>query len=179
MADTTEGAHGAEAATEAAGMPQLEFSTFPNQIFWLVVTLVVIYWVLSRIALPRIASVLAERRGAITGDISAAEELRNKAAEAEADYERALAEARAEANRIVEEARAEIRAELDVELERADAEIAAQTAESEAAIAEIRAGALESVKVVAGDTAKEIVAALGIKADARTVTAAVNARMKE
>ncbi|MFZ8883347.1 MAG: F0F1 ATP synthase subunit B', partial [Paracoccaceae bacterium] len=37
-------------ATEAAtpGMPQLDFSTFGNQIFWLVVTLVVIYLILSR-----------------------------------------------------------------------------------------------------------------------------------
>ena len=37
-----------------AGMPQLDFSTFPNQIFWLVVTLLVIYFVLSRVALPRL-----------------------------------------------------------------------------------------------------------------------------
>ncbi|MGB1643236.1 MAG: F0F1 ATP synthase subunit B', partial [Paracoccaceae bacterium] len=52
-------------ATEAAtpGMPQLDFSTFGNQIFWLVVTLVVIYLILSRVALPRIAGVLAERSG--------------------------------------------------------------------------------------------------------------------
>ena len=45
----------AEGAAEAAGMPQLDFSTFPNQMFWLVVTLVIIYLVLSRVALPRIA----------------------------------------------------------------------------------------------------------------------------
>ena len=44
-------------------MPQLDFSTFPNQIFWLVVTLVVIYLVLSRVALPRIGGILAERAG--------------------------------------------------------------------------------------------------------------------
>ncbi|MEH6836933.1 MAG: F0F1 ATP synthase subunit B', partial [Falsihalocynthiibacter arcticus] len=33
---------------ESAGMPQLDFSTFPNQIFWLAVTLVVIYLVLTK-----------------------------------------------------------------------------------------------------------------------------------
>ena len=43
----------------APGMPQLDFSTFPNQIFWLVVTLIVMYLILSRVALPRIASILA------------------------------------------------------------------------------------------------------------------------
>jgi len=167
-----------EAAGAAPGMPQLDFTTFPNQIFWLVVTLVVIYMVLSRVALPRIASVLAERQGTITNDIAAAEELKNKAAEAEAAYDQALLDARAEAQKIVVEAKAEIQAELDVELQKADAQIAAKTAESAAAIAEIRDGAVKSVTQVAKDTAKELVAAMGGSADAKTITAAVNARMK-
>lgn len=170
----------AEAGAEAggAGMPQLDFSTFPNQIFWLVVTLVAIYLILTKIALPRLDAVLAERSGTITNDLAAAEELKMKAEEAEAAYESALSEARAEANKIVDAARAEIQAELDVELAKADAEIAARTAESEAAIAEIRAGALDSVRAVAQDAAGEIVSALGGTADADAVTAAVEARMK-
>ena len=60
----------------------------------------------------------------------------------------------------------------------AQQEISAKAAESEKAISEIRASALENVKVVAKDTAKEIVAAMGGKADAKTITAAVTARMK-
>ncbi|AJE45470.1 F0F1 ATP synthase subunit B' [Celeribacter indicus] len=159
-------------------MPQLDFSTFPNQIFWLLVTLVVIYFVLSKIALPRISAVLAERSGTIMNDIAAAEELKLKAKEAEEAYNRALAEAKAEAQRISNETRAAIQADLDAATAKADAEISAKAAESEKAIAEIRDGALESVKDVAKDTAKEIVAALGVSADARTITAAVNARMK-
>jgi F-type H+-transporting ATPase subunit b len=175
MADNTVEA-GAEAG--GAGMPQLDFSTFPNQIFWLLVTLVVIYLILSRVALPRIGAVLAERQGTITNDIAAAEELKLRAQEAEAAYDKALVDARAEANKIVADAKADIQAELDAEMQKADAEIAAQTAESEKAIAEIQAGATDAVKAVAKDTAKEIVAAMGGKADARTITAAINARMK-
>ncbi|MEM9436159.1 MAG: F0F1 ATP synthase subunit B' [Pseudomonadota bacterium] len=167
----------AEAAS-SGGMPQLDFSTYPNQIFWLVVTLVVIYFVLSRVALPRIGGVLAERSGTITNDLAAAEELKNRAEEAEAAYEKALADARAEAQKIAAKTKAEIQAQLDKELEKADAEIAARAAESEAAIAEIRASAVDSVKEVAKDTAKEIVSALGGKADAKTVTSAITARMK-
>ncbi len=182
MAENTkageEAVKAAEAAAEA-GMPQLDFSTYPNQIFWLLITLVVIYFVLSRLALPRIASVLAERQDTITNDLAAAEELKQKAVEAEEAYQKALADARAEANRIVAEAKAEIQADLDAATAKAEAEIAAKAAESEKAIAEIRANALEAVKQVARDTAKEIVAALGGKADARTVSAAVNARLKE
>ena len=174
--EATEAAHGAEAA--APGMPQLDFSTFANQIFWLVVTLVVIYLVLSKVALPRIASVLAERQGTITNDIAAAEELKHKAAEAEKAYDKALADARAEAGRIAAEAKTEMQAEVDVALKKADAEIAARTAESEARINEIRAGAAAAIRDVANDTAKEVVSALGVDVDAKAVEAAVSTRAK-
>lgn len=167
-------------AAEASGpgMPQLDFSTWGNQIFWLVITLVVIYIILSRVALPRIASVLAERQGTITNDIAAAEDLKAKAQEAEAAYDKALIDARAEAGRIVAETKAGIQADLDKAIATADTKIAAKAAEGEKVIAEIRAGALDNVKVVAKDTAKEIVAAMGGKADAKSITAAVTARMK-
>lgn len=174
-AAATAGAHG---AGEAVGMPQLDFSTWPNQIFWLLVTLTAIYLILTRVAIPRIGAVLAERRGTITNDLAAAEDLKQKALEAEAAYNEALATARAEASKIVAKARADIQAELDVATAKADAEIEAKTAVSEQRIAEIRAGALESVTEVAKDTTKELVAALGGKADAKTVNAAVSARMK-
>lgn len=180
--DTTEAtAHGAEAAAHAAGspgMPQLDFTTFPNQIFWLVVTLVVIYLILSRVALPRIGAVLAERKGTITNDIAAAEELKLRAQEAEQAYDAALADAKAEAQRIVNEAKAVIQKDLDAATAHANAEIAARSAESERRIGEIRASALESVTAVARDTAQEIVRALGVSADAGTVNAAVDARLK-
>jgi F-type H+-transporting ATPase subunit b len=168
-------AHG---AAQSAGMPQLDITTFPNQIFWLLVALVAIFLLLTRVALPRIGAVLAERKGTITNDLAAAEELKQKAKEAEAAYNQALADARAEAQRIVAEARAAIQADLDKATAKADAEISARAAESEARIAEIRASAVESVTEVAKDTAKELVAVLGGKADARSITAAVSARMK-
>lgn len=168
----------ADAAASTPGMPQLDFSTWGNQIFWLVLALVAIYLILSRVALPRIGSVLAERQGTISNDIAAAEDLRAKAQDAEAAYDKALVDARAEAQRIGAQTKADIQSDLDVAIAKADAEIAAQTAESEKAIATIRAGAMESVKEVANDTAKEIVAALGGKADARTIKAAVTARLK-
>jgi F-type H+-transporting ATPase subunit b len=159
-------------------MPQLDPSYFPNLIFWLLVTLVVIFVILSRIALPRIAAILAERKGTIMNDLAAAEDLKLKAVEAEKAYNDALAKARADAARIVAEARAEVQKDLDAAIARADAEIAARTAESEGKIAEIRAGAVAAVTEVARDTARELVSVLGGAADAETVTAAVDARMK-
>ena len=120
MATETQGAE------SASGLPQLNFDTFGNQIFWLLIALVAIYLILSRVALPRISSVLAERQGTITNDLTAAEDLKAKAAEAEEAYKKALADARAEAQKIIAETKASIKDDLDKANEEADAKIAAQ-----------------------------------------------------
>ncbi len=182
MAETSDKVEGAAKIAEkgdSVGMPQLDFTTFPNQIFWLVVTLIVIYFILTRIALPRIGAVLAERRGTITNDIARAEELKQAAVDAEEAYNKALADARAEAQAIIAEARAEIQKELDAATAKADAEIAAKAAESEKAIAAIRASAMDSVTEVAKETAAALADAVSpAKIDAKTINAAVTARLK-
>ncbi|MFO6464583.1 F0F1 ATP synthase subunit B' [Jannaschia sp. KMU-145] len=162
----------------AIGMPQLCTEWFGNQIFWLIVTLVAIYLILTKIALPRLGAVLAERSGTISNDLAAAEDLNRQARDAETAYEQALADARAEAQRISAEARAEIKDDLDAAIAKADEQIAEKTAESEAQISEIRAGAAASVTEVARDVAAEIVEALGGKADRSAIDAAVDSRVK-
>lgn len=162
----------------AIGMPQLCGEWMGNQIFWLVVTLVVIFFILSRIALPRIAAILAERQGAITSDLATAEDLKAKAVEAEKAYNKALADARAEAQNIIAATKAEMKQELDEAMAKADADIAARAAEGEKKIAEIRASALESIKEVAHATAQELVVAMGFKPDAKAIASAVTERVK-
>ena len=156
----------------------MDFATFPNQIFWLVVTLVVIYLVLSRVALPRIAGILAERKGTISGDLAAADEMKQKAVVAEKSYQTALTQARSEATTIIAAAKADIQKDLDAAIARIDLQIAAKAAESAKSIAEIRAGAEVAVAEVARSTAGELIAALGGTADAKTIADAVAARLK-
>ena len=175
MATTTVEAAG---AAEKAGMPQLDFSTFPNQIFWLVVTLVVTFLLLKQVVLPRVGGILAERKGAIASDLAAAEELKQKAVAAEKSYQDALVQARAEAAKIIAAAKAEIQGDLNAAIAKADVEIAAKTADSEKRIAEIKAGAMDAVSEVAKATAAELVGALGGKADAKSIASAVAARLK-
>ncbi|ETX29974.1 F0F1 ATP synthase subunit B' [Roseivivax isoporae] len=162
----------------AIGMPQLCGEWVGNQVFWLILTLVAIYFVLSRVALPRIAAILAERQGTISNDLAKAEDLKRQAEEAEKAYEKALVDARAEAQRIAEETRAEIRDEVAKAQEDADRQIAAKTAESEQQIAAIRASALENVEAVAKDTAEAFMGALGLGADRAELDGAVDQRLK-
>ena len=164
-------------AAESAGMPQLDFATFGNQIFWLLVALALIYFILSRVALPRIGRILGDRQGLMTADLAAAEDFKRKAREAEAAYEKALADARAEANKIVAANKAEIDAELKGAIARADAEIAARTQESERRIAEIRQSAASDARTVARDVAADLVRAFGGNPDG-AIDQAVDARIK-
>lgn len=175
---TTEAVAGAAGEAANKGMPQLNFATWPNQIFWLLVTLVVLYIVVAKFAMPRIAAVLAERKGTIGNDLAAAEELKGKAKAAEKAYNAALEQARIEAAKIIATTKAEIQKDLDAAMADADAKIAAKAAESEKRIAEIRAGAMDAVGEVARDTAGALVSALGGQADAAAIDAAVSARLK-
>lgn len=165
-------------AEGGAGMPQLDPSTFDNQIFWLVVALVSIWAILSRLAVPRIAAILATRQGSIGNDLQAAENLRAQAREAQAAYDRALAEARAEAGRIAAEARAEVQRGLDADLAEADRRIDAKAAESAGRLHEIAAQSDASVAEVARDAARAVLAALGGRPDDAAVDAAVDQRMR-
>ena len=171
-------AAGGHDAAAAVGMPQLDFSTFGNQIFWLLVALAVIYFALSRVALPRINRILADRQGLMTNDLMAAEDFKQKAKDAEAAYDKALADARGEANKIVAANRAEMQAELDAAIARADAEISARTVESERRIGEIRASAEQDARTVAQDVAAELVRTFGGQQDSGALNAAVDQRIK-
>jgi F-type H+-transporting ATPase subunit b len=162
----------------ATGLPQLDTATFANQIFWLIITMLVLYWVVAKIALPRIGAVLSDRQGAVTGDLMAAEEFKLKAKEAEAAYDKALADARAEAGKIVAANRAEIQKELDAAIAHADAEISARAAESEKRIREIRDSADTDAREVARDVAAELVRSFGGTVDQAAVDQAVDSRMK-
>lgn len=175
--------HGAAAGQVAAagqtGMPQLDLGLFPNLIFWLLVSLLALYLILTRIALPRIGMILAERSDAISNDLEQAAIFKRRAQEAEGAYNAALARAREESQKIAAETKAQINKDLAGLMARADAEIAARSAESEKRIREIEASAADSVTEVARATALEIVAALGPRpADEATVAAAVASRLR-
>jgi len=172
-------AYAAESADGgASGLPQLDTATFPSQIFWLLVTLVVLYLLFSRVVLPRISGVIEERHDAVEVDLDRAAEYKRQAQEAEKAYQHALAEARAEAQRISDATRAEVQAQVDEAIAKADAEIAARSVESEKRLAEIRGQARDAVAEVAAETAVAVVAAVAPgAADDAAIRSAVSARM--
>lgn len=155
-------------------MPQLDFSSWPPQLIWLAITFVVLYFLMARVALPRIANVLEQRRDRIASDLDEAARLKSETEDAIAAYEAALAEARGKAHAIASETREELNGELDKERAAVDKQIAAKTAEAEAKIGEMRKAAIGEIEAAAADTATEIVKALvGGKTTKAEIAAAV------
>ncbi|NWG46999.1 MAG: F0F1 ATP synthase subunit B' [Alphaproteobacteria bacterium] len=172
---------GAYDSHEGGGLPQLDTSTYAGQLFWLALTFVFLYLMMSRVALPRVASVLEERRERIAADLDKAEELRGESEAAVAAYEAALAEARAKAVRIANDTRARVQAEIDALKAETDAELKLKLTEAEARIEAMKESALAKVRGIAGEAMVAIVGQiLGQSVDADTadryVTAELNAR---
>lgn len=159
-------------------MPQLDFSTYLPQIFWLFVTFGVLYIAMAKIALPRIGEVIEERRDRIAADLDNAERLRGETDEAIAAYEKALGDARAKAHDIAQTTRDELSAKADVKRKEVEANLATKMEQAEAKIAIMTDNAMAEVGAISTATAASLVnVLLGEKADEKTISKAVKAQL--
>ena len=142
---------------QEGGFPPLDTSTFPTQIFWLVVTFAFLFTVVWRVAGPRINGVITSRRGAINSAIAEASKARAEAQSAQAGYETALANARSRANALAEETRSSLNGEIAKAKADADAEAAKAMAAADARINATREAAKATVGTAARDAAIAIV----------------------
>jgi F-type H+-transporting ATPase subunit b len=141
-------------------MPQLDPSIFGGQLFWLAVTFVSLFLVLTFVILPRIGQTLSTRQNRMQDDLEAAERLRDQAQAALEAYDEALTAARANAVRLAQEVRAEMQAEMDKQKADIDARIAAQAAEAEKRLQASRDQAMSNIRSSAADIIGDIVTAV-------------------
>lgn len=153
------------AASEGGGhrFPPFDSRTFTSQLFWLFLSFGTIYLLMSRVALPRVASVLDERRETIESKLRAAEEAQKQAEAAAAAQEAALTKARANAQAIAQEAKAASAKEIDARRHAVEHDLAQKMIAAEKAIAETKAKAMENVGDIAREAAGAIVEQLGGK----------------
>ena len=165
-----EAPHGAEAAGHegaahaATSFPPFDASLFAPQLVWFALTFGALYFVMSRVALPRVTKVVETRASTVRTDLDVAAQTSAEADTAKAAAERATAEARAGARKIVDDMRAEMAAALAVDRAEAEAGVAKRAAAAEARIATTREQAMSGVGAIAADLAKDIVAQLAGKA---------------
>ncbi|MFO7477777.1 MAG: ATP F0F1 synthase subunit B [Methyloceanibacter sp.] len=138
-------------------MPQLEAQDWAPQLIWLVITFGILYFLMARVALPRIGSVIEARAARIARDLATADKLRRETEEAIAAYEQALAEAKQKAHAIVDAGRAKLKEETAAERAKLESELAKRSAEAERRIGEAKNSAMREVNAVATEVAADIV----------------------
>ncbi|MES2291695.1 MAG: F0F1 ATP synthase subunit B' [Pseudomonadota bacterium] len=151
---------GTEAPHKTGGFPPFDTTTFPSQLFWLVVTFAFLFVVMWRVAGPRINGVITSRRGVIHADIAAAEKARTDAEAASSAYQTALASARARAQGLAEENRQALNGEIAKAKTVAETEAANAMAAADARISASRVEARSHVIKAAEEAAIAIVARL-------------------
>ncbi len=153
-AAAAEDAHG---AAESGGLPQLDMSTWPSQLFWLAFTFGILYWLMAGRFLPAIAGAIEERRDRIADDLDQASEFKGQAEAAEDAYNQALADAKAKAQGIAADTRAEVDAEIAEMQAETDAKLQQKLDAAEARINDMKNEATAKVDEAAADATRAIV----------------------
>ncbi|WP_374309414.1 F0F1 ATP synthase subunit B' [Dongia sp.] len=161
-------------------MPQFDPAIFSPLLVWLVVTFVALYVLMSKFALPKVATIIESRAERIEGNLAKAEQLRAEAANVLAAYEKAIADAKAQAQAELAKAAAESAAETARREADFGKRLAEQTRTAEGRIKAAQADAMAQVKAIATDLAAGISAKLtGTGVDQSAAGAAVDAVVKE
>jgi F-type H+-transporting ATPase subunit b len=180
MADEHSTTTGATPPSEHHGaFPPFDKETFASQLFWLVICFAALYVIASKLILPRVGSILAERRDRIAGDLAEAGRMKDEADAAVAAYEKALADARARAQAIAAETRDKLNAAAEANRKELEAKLHGKLADAEKSIAATKSAAMANVRGIAHEAAAAIVTRLiGITPSPDAVASAVEDAIK-
>ncbi|WP_297297817.1 F0F1 ATP synthase subunit B' [uncultured Methylovirgula sp.] len=154
--------------------PPFDSTNFGSLLIWLALTFGLLYWLMSRVALPRVSGILEARHNKINADVLAAHVKRKEADQAAADYQKTLADARSNAQSLAQETHARLAAEADAKRHALEAELNARLVAAEKQIEATKAKAMASVDQIAQDTAAAILEHItGKPADPATIADAI------
>jgi F-type H+-transporting ATPase subunit b len=161
-------------------VPQFDPQFFATQLFWLVITFVLLYVVMAKLVLPRIADVLEDRRRRVDDNLERAQELKEEAVAVEAAYEKEVAEARLKAQTLLREATESFATEAARRNEEFAAELTEKTRVMESRIDTAREKALAGIRAVAVEVAVDATRRLaGVVVKQGKAEAAVEAAVGE
>jgi len=167
------------ASEHGRGFPPFDPQTFASQLFWLALIFIALYLLMSRIALPRIGSILEERRRHVDADLAEAQRIKDDSDAAIAAHEKALAEARARAQMLANATREKAAAAADARRKAVDADLRARVAEADKTIGARRSTAMTNVQDIASEAAAAIVERLtGTAAASQEVAEAVGRALR-
>jgi F-type H+-transporting ATPase subunit b len=156
-------------------MPQLDYHTFVPQLVWLAIMFVILYALMSWLALPKVKAAIEGRRHHIDGDLGRAAALKEEAEAALAAYQKTLADARAAAQETLRQTGEKLAAEAAERQRQLAATLAEQIAAAEARIAAGKDQALADIRGIAAEVGGAVVEKLtGTVPSADAMTSAVS-----
>ena len=161
-------------------MPQIAqiADTYSSQIFWLLLTFGVVFFVIGLGMVPKVQGTADARDAKISGDLDAAKAAFARADEAEADYRVRDAQSRAAVQATLAQAKAEAAKASETQLKAADAAVATRIAAAEARIKTASDAAMTEIETVAADAARDMVARIsGVEASDDAARNAVKAAL--
>ena len=142
---------------ESAGLPQMDISTFPSQLFWLIITFTALYLFMWKFVIPRLSTTIEERKDKISNDINDAENLNSEASKILENYDEKMNSASLESNEIVSNSKATMNEYLDKLKKDNEIKINAMITESEKKIHQQKQQSEQEIKKATIDTIKSIV----------------------
>jgi F-type H+-transporting ATPase subunit b len=156
-------------------MPQLDYHTFVPQLVWLAVSFVVLYVLMTTLALPKVKGAIEGRRHRLDGDLGRAAAAKQEAEAALAAYQKALADARATAQDTLRQTSERLAAEAAERQHQLASALASQIEAAESRIAASKEQALGEIRNVAADVGSALVEKLtGAAPDAAAMSSAVS-----
>ncbi|MDP1025664.1 ATPase [Sphingomonas sp. KR1UV-12] len=143
-------------------MPQISqiAATYASQIFWLLITFGLLYFVVGRGMVPKIVATVDAREARVAGDLAAAETARLEADRTEEAWRADMDAARVAALAETSKAKAQATASAEQQVKAADADLAERLGHHDLAIANAKAEALANLETLSAEAARDLVAKL-------------------
>ncbi len=142
-------------------MPQLDFSVFPSQLFWLSLSFFTLLFIMSKFIIPKTSEMINLRKEKIDNDLAKVSEIKEQIELAMAKYNKALSDATIRANTSLEK----IREDLNVTISRRQEDLAKRLKDEivaeEKKIALSKERAMQKIDSVSADLVIDIFTKLG------------------
>ena len=152
LALNTNQAFGAE-----GGMPQLNPEFWASQIFWLILIFSILYIIIWKIFLPKIADIIENRKSRIIGDLNETQKLKENAEKKLSEYNKIIEDTRKAAKKIIEDNKKKLENDIKSKKQKFNEEIEKELMSVEKEIKSLKKLSISSINKIAAEVSSEVI----------------------
>ena len=161
-------------SAESGGMPQLNSEFWISQVFWLIITFGFLFFILSKIILPKVSNNLENRKTQIKENIEIAEKQRLESDNKIKEFEKIILDSKLEAKNYFNKAREKIINDLDKKKLKLETEINSEIQLAEKEIIDLKNNSSKKINTIAVQTCEGIIMKLiGVNVNNSSISAIV------